>query len=88
LLIDSRWRIAGVEIAPDRVAFRAGGFGPGEMRWQVAPRSAWEIRATGLAPKTVSADAQGVLAFALPAADGRTLGVELVRGTNQAEAAP
>lgn len=86
LLIDSRWRIAGVESTPGRIAFRAGGFGPGEMRWQVAPLSVWEIRATGLSPKTAAAGAQGVLAFALPAAGGRTLGVELVRGTNQAAA--
>lgn len=68
-LIDSRWEISDFATEPNSATFAGRGFGPGEMRWQVTPRSRWRIE-TAIAGHTVTAevmaDAKGMLAFALP----------------------
>ncbi|MFT3809213.1 MAG: hypothetical protein QM698_04795 [Micropepsaceae bacterium] len=44
VLVESRWTVAGLTRDADNVAARVQGYGPGDMVWQVEPRSEWEIR--------------------------------------------
>ncbi len=57
--------------------------GGGAMAWQTEPGSHWEIRlapkAGGLFRYRITADADGVIAFGLPAAPGGRAVLELIR---------
>jgi hypothetical protein len=46
-LVESRWPLRGFARDGDGFAFRAGGFGPGEMVWRVPPGSRWRIARAG-----------------------------------------
>jgi len=72
-LVHSRWPIHGVARDGDGTAFSARGFGDGDMVWQAPRPGAYivEARADGAATTlTATADAEGVLRFALPARPG------------------
>lgn len=44
VLVESRWLVSGLARDADNAVMRVQGFGPGDMVWQVEPRSEWEIR--------------------------------------------
>lgn len=44
VLVESRWLVSGLARDADNAAMRVQGYGPGDMVWQVEPRSEWEIR--------------------------------------------
>ena len=62
-LIQSRWQISKLRVEGARFQFEAGGFGPGEMEWQVAPGTVYEMRVSGGSGESVQAAAspEGVL---------------------------
>lgn len=72
VLVESRWRVSGLERDADNAAMRVEGFGPGDMVWQVEPRSDWEIRYQPAEGATVRwralVDDSGIIAFSLPSA--------------------
>jgi hypothetical protein len=45
LLIESRWRVTGVQASPGELRCRMRGFGPGEMVWQVPAAGEWLVEA-------------------------------------------
>jgi hypothetical protein len=69
ILSDARWEIWSATRSSSSVAFRARGYGPGEMRWRTAPGERWGVTAD-YGNKTESlmaqADASGLLHFTLP----------------------
>lgn len=82
VLVESRWLVSGLARDADNAAMRVQGYGPGDMVWQVEPRSEWEIRyqPDGGKPmrwRSVVGD-DGLIAFALPpsAGDGAALALE------------
>ncbi len=54
-LVDARWRVFALEVGRDAFAFKAQGYGPGEMRWwlPVAGRYRVEVVAEGQVLETV-----------------------------------
>jgi hypothetical protein len=48
LLIESRWRVTGVQASPGELRCRMRGFGPGEMVWQVPVAGEWLVEAPSL----------------------------------------
>ncbi len=44
VLVESRWSVSGLARDADNAAMHVQGYGPGDMVWQVEPRSEWEIR--------------------------------------------
>ena len=70
-LIESRWLLSGR--ASEGCGFRveAQGFGPGEMVWQTTSRRKFSVSAVRgretLHEETVTADAEGILRFTIPA---------------------
>lgn len=76
-LFDSRWPVRDLKFDGDGFAFEAAGFGPGSMRWRVAPDARYSIE-EGTAPvREIASDRDGILAFALAVADGRPVAVRI-----------
>lgn len=82
VLVESRWVVAGLARDADNAAMQVQGFGPGDMVWQVEPRSEWEVRFQPEGGKmwrwrAVVGD-DGLIAMSLPgsAASGATLTLE------------
>lgn len=82
VLVESRWSVSGLMRDADNVAADVQGYGPGDMVWQVEPRSEWEIR---FQPKDgamwrwrVVVGEDGLIRFSLPpqAANGAALAME------------
>lgn len=44
VLVESRWLVSDLTRDADNAVMRVQGYGPGDMVWQVEPRSDWEIR--------------------------------------------
>ena len=69
--MESRWTVAGLTRDADNVAARVQGYGPGDMVWQVEPRSEWEIRFQAEGGKLrrwrAAVGADGLIALSLPA---------------------
>lgn len=69
-LMDSRWRIRGLERKDDELAFTGSGFGAAEMRWGGMKPGRWRAVAKQADGETVSAEAEagpdGVLEITVP----------------------
>jgi hypothetical protein len=81
-LIDSSWPVEKLAADKGRLAFRAEGFGKGEMRWQAAPRTVWQVRIEGAGRArdvTVQADAEGVFSLDLGFGDGSPLALRMTQ---------
>jgi hypothetical protein len=76
-LIQSRWPVRGLRRAADGFAFRAAGFGPGEMRWRAQPAARYLLTTDTRVSTEIAANAAGEIAFAVPAADGREVAFSL-----------
>ncbi len=82
VLVESRWLVWGLARDADNAAMRVQGYGPGDMVWQVEPRSEWEIRfqPEGAAMQRWRAvvGESGLIAISLPpaAANGAALAFE------------
>ncbi len=82
VLVESRWLVSGLVRDADNATMRVQGYGPGDMVWQVEPRSDWEIRfqAEGgaLWRWRATVGEEGLIAISLPpeAANGATLAFE------------
>jgi hypothetical protein len=80
-LIDSRWRVFGLERGPRRARFLTQGYGPGESRWRWpgdAPREArWRSLSSGRSGTAAATLVAGVLAIRLPQLPGEQVEVVL-----------
>jgi len=76
-LVQARWPVRGFAADADGFAFRAAGFGPGEMRWQAEPGRLYRIEAAGSSAGAVRTGEDGLLDFALPRAYGREIAVRV-----------
>jgi hypothetical protein len=67
-LVDSRWPIEGLKIEGEGFAFRARGYGPGEMTWKVPRPGRYQVAAED-GERTLDSfadtDADGLLSFTL-----------------------
>jgi len=83
VLVESRWPVFGLLRTGERATMTVESEGGGAMAWQTEPGSHWEIRlapkAGGLFRYRITADADGVIAFGLPAAPGGRAVLELIR---------
>lgn len=70
-LVESRWPIRGLARDAAGIAFKAGGFGAGEMVWRVAPSSRWRVTRDGGTDVDARADANGTLRVDLGFGRGR-----------------
>lgn len=79
VLVESRWMVSAMERDWSQLSADVQGVGPGDMTWSAPPGSQWDIRLTTgnhqMHRYAARADAQGRLAFSLPAlaAAGGTL---------------
>ena len=82
-LIDSRWRLRNLVRGPAVIGFEALGYGPGEFAWRVEPGDTFTIAARrgtqSLWTGSATADAQGRLAFTVPADAIEPLSLEMAR---------
>lgn len=78
-LVGSRWPVRGLARGADGFAFKAGGFGAGEMVWRVAPGSRWRIAREGGADIDADAAADGALRIDLGPGHGREIDVRVAR---------
>jgi hypothetical protein len=83
VLVESRWLVSGLARDADNAAMRVQGFGPGDMVWQVEPRSEWEIRfqpdGGAMTRWRAVVGEDGLIAVSLPAKGANGAKLELER---------
>lgn len=78
-LIESRWPVRALARAAREFAFKAGGFGAGEMVWRVAPNSRWRVSRDGAPDLDVNADRDGVVRVDAGVGRGREIEIRFAR---------
>lgn len=83
VLVEARWIVSGLKRTGDRATMAVIGDGPGDMAWSTEPGSDWELRLEprggGLMRYRITADAEGRIAFSLPAMAGDAGTLDLIR---------
>jgi polysaccharide biosynthesis protein PelA len=80
LLNDSRWRIHTLTAQGRSIAFRAEGFGDGEMRWRAPPgayRLSWRTARGRTGEQWASTSGDGLLAFRVPSDGANAISAQI-----------